>query len=126
MVTISNTGLAEAAGLINGEVSGAFTYLALGSGVGAEAAGDAALGTEITTNGGARVAATCSRVTTAQTNDTAQWNKVFTFTGALAINECGVFDAASAGVMLMRHKFSATKNVEDSDTLDLTMKCQMS
>jgi hypothetical protein len=126
MVTISNTGLAEVAGLACGDASGAFTYLALGSGTGAESATDTELGTEIATNGGARVSATVSRVTTTVTNDTAQWNKLFTFTGTLAINECGVLDAATTGILLMRHKFASTKNVENTDTLDLTMKCQMS
>jgi hypothetical protein len=59
------------------------------------------------------------------TNDTAQFVKTFSFTGTLAINECGVFDAATTGVMLMRHKFTSTKNVEDGDSLELTIKMQV-
>src|SRR4030067_1639812 len=75
---IVTVGKAEAAGLLNGVTSGAFTYLAIGLGVVAPAAGDTALGSEITTGGGARAAATCSRVTTPTTNDTAQLPKEWT------------------------------------------------
>lgn len=125
MATFQNTGIASVAGLINGEVTNFFEYIALGSGTTAEDATQTALVTEITTNGGARAEATNSQVTTTVTNDTAQFLKTFSFTGTLAINECGVFDAASTGVMLMRHKFTSTKNVDDSDSLQLTIKMQV-
>ena len=125
MATFQNTGIASVAGLINGEVTNFFDYIALGSGETAEAAAQTALVTEITTNGGARAASTNSQVTTTVTNDTAQFLKTFSFTGTLAINECGVFDAASTGTMLMRHKFTSTKNVEDGDSLQLTIKMQV-
>lgn len=45
--------------------------------------------------------------------------KTFSFTGTLAINEIGVFDAASSGNMLLRGKLSATKNVGDGDSLQV-------
>lgn len=127
MATFTNAGMAAVAGLVNG--NGAiteFTYLAIGSGDTAEAATQTALVTEITTNGGARASASVSRVTTTVTNDTAQWVKTWTFTGSLSINECGVLNAASSGTMLMRHKFTATKNVENGDSLELTVKMQIS
>lgn len=125
MATFQNTGIASVAGLINGEITNFFDYIALGSGTDAEDATDTALVTEIATNGGARATSTNSQVTTTVTNDTAQFVKTFSFTGTLAINECGVFDAASTGVMLMRHKFTSTKNVEDGDSLELTIKMQV-
>ena len=45
--------------------------------------------------------------------------KTFSFTGTLAINEIGIFDAASGGNMLLRGKLSATKNVGDGDSLQV-------
>ena len=125
MATFQNTGIASVAGLINGEVTNFFDYIALGEGTDAEVATQTALVTEIVTNGGSRASSTNSQVTTTVTNDTAQFEKTFSFTGTLAINECGVFDAASTGIMLMRHKFASTKNVEDNDSLQLTIKMQV-
>ena len=125
MATFQNAGIASVAGLINGEVTNFFDYIALGSGTDAEDATDTTLVTEITTNGGARASSTNSQVTTTVTNDTAQFLKTFSFTGTLAINECAVFDAATTGTMLMRHKFTSTKNVEDGDSLELTIKMQV-
>jgi hypothetical protein len=120
MATITNAGLTALAKLANGTDSvNAFTYLALGSGTGAEANDSTTLGSEISTNGGARAAATC----TYESDYKAQWQKTFSFTGNLAINECGVFndDGDPAGTMLARHKFASTKNVEDGDSLQLTV-----
>lgn len=125
MATFQNTGIASVAGLINGEVTNFFDYIALGEGTDAEVATQTELVTEIATNGGSRATSTNSQVTTTVTNDTAQFLKTFSFTGTLTINECGVFDAASTGVMLMRHKFASTKNVEDGDSLQLTIKMQV-
>lgn len=124
MATFQDAGKAGVAGLINGVVTNFFDYIALGSGTTAENKTQTALVTEISTNGGSRALANLSRVTTTETDDTAQFVKTFSFTGNLAINECGVFDAAATGNMLMRHKFSSTKNVENGDSLELTIKMQ--
>ena len=121
---IVTVGKAEAAGLLNGVTSGAFTYLAIGIGVVAPAAGDTALGSEITTGGGARAAATCSRVTTTTTNDTAQLLKEWTFSSTFAVTEAGIFDAAAAGEMLARQTFSAI-NVVSGSKLEITWKVQV-
>jgi len=121
MATLVNAGLTALAKLANGTDSvNNFTYIALGSGTTAEANDQTALVTEITTNGGARAAATCDY----EADYKATWAKTFSFSGDLAINECGIFndDGDPAGTMLMRHKFSATKNVGDGDSLQLTLK----
>jgi hypothetical protein len=62
-------------------------------------------------------------VTTTQANDTGQWVTTFTFTGALALTESGVFNAiyATGGDMLAYQDFSVL-NVANGDTLQITWK----
>ena len=122
---IVSAGKAEVAGLINEQTSGGFTYLAIGTGTTSPAAGDTTLEAEITTGGGARAAATCSRITTTVTNDTAQMVHQWTFSATFAVTESGVFDAASSGVLLARQTFSAI-NVVSGDKLEVTWKVQVS
>lgn len=118
---VTSAGLAGIASRINGAGSeAAFTYIAIGTGTTAAAAGDTALETEITTGGGARAAATASRTTTTVTNDTATLVHTFTFSASFAVTEAGALNAASAGVLLNRQVFSAV-NVVSSDTLQVTI-----
>lgn len=119
---ITSAGKAGMASRCNGDgAEAAFTYLALGTGTGAAAAGDTTLGTESTDSGLARAAATCSRVTTTVTNDTAQLLKQWTASGSVAVTESGVLNAASAGTLLARQVFSAI-NCVSGDTLQITWK----
>lgn len=123
---ITNTGLAEVAGLINGATSGAFDRLAIGTGTTAAAAGDTALESEITTGGGARAQdSSPTRSTTTQTNDTAEVNYEWTFTASFSVTEAGVLDAAAAGVLLCRQTFSAIA-VVNTDKLEITWKIVVS
>jgi len=116
---------AGVASRLNGAGSeAAFTYLAVGTGVVAAAAGDTTLGTETTTSGLARASATASRVTTTQTNDTARLDNTFSVTGSVAVTEAGALNAASAGVLLGRQVFSAV-NVANGDTLQVTYDFQI-
>lgn len=111
---------------IGGITSSPVTAIALGTNTTAPAAANTALGAEITTNGGARGAATVSQQTTTVTGDTCQWIKTFTFTGSLAITEEGLFDNnSSGGNMLARQTFSAI-NVANTDTLQITHKIVVS
>lgn len=111
---------------IGGVTSAPVTAIALGTGTVSPAAGNTALGAEITTNGGSRGAATVSQQTTTVTGDTCQWIKTFTFTGSLAITEEGLFDNNSTGGnMLARQTFSAI-NVANTDTLQITHKIVVS
>lgn len=119
---VTNTGMAGVASRINGDGSeAAFTYIAVGTGVGAFSAADTTLGTETAASGLSRAAATASRVTTDVTNDTAQLVKTFTVTGTVAVTESGVLNAASVGVLLCRQTFSAI-NVVNGDSLQVTWK----
>lgn len=119
--TITNTGLAQVA-LLAGDASAVpFTFLAVGTSSTAPSASQTALGGEITTNGLGRAAATVSRVTTTQTNDTLQLYKLFTVTGTSTVEEAGIFNDASAGTMLGR-ALTTAKSVVNGDTLAITYK----
>lgn len=119
---ITNAGFAGVASRINGADSeAAFTYIAVGTGTTAANAADTTLETETAASGLTRAAATASRVTTTQTNDTAQNLKSFSVTGTVAVTESGVLNASSNGVLLCRQVFSAI-NVVNGDTLQITWK----
>lgn len=120
--TITTAALAAVSGLVGNTGSQtAFTYLAVGTSSTAESAAHTALQAEVTDTGLERAAATVSRVTTTQTNDTLQLVKTWTATGAKTIEEVGIFNASSAGVMLGR-KLTTTKTMADTDTLAITYK----
>lgn len=119
---VTNAGFAGIASRINGAGSeAAFTYIAVGTGTTAAAVGNTTLETETAASGLSRVAATASRVTTTQTNDTAQLVTTFTVTGTVAVTESGVLNASSSGVLLCRQVFSAI-NVVNGDSLQVTWK----
>ena len=123
---ITNAGFAGAASRINGaDAEAAFTYLALGIGTTAADAADTTLESEITDSGLERASATASRVTTTQTNDTAQLVKTWTASGSKAITEAGVLNASSSGVLLARQVFSAI-NVVATDSIQLTYRIKAS
>lgn len=119
---ITNAGFAAMAGLVGntGSVT-AFTYLAVGSSNTAFAASQTALVGEISTNGLSRTAATVSRVTTTQTNDTLQLTYTFTLSGSSTVEEIGAFNDASAGTMLGR-ALTGTLTLVNGDQLVLTYK----
>lgn len=117
--TVTTTGKAELAGLLNEVTSGGFKYIELGTGTTAALAANTALETPITSAGMARIIATTSRVTTTGTDDTARLVHTFTATATVSVTEIGVFDATSSGVMLARQTFSA-KGMESADTLIAT------
>lgn len=119
---ITDAGRAILSGLINGSgTPAAFTYVAVGTGVGAFATSDTTLGTETAASGLTRAAGTASIVTTTITNDTAQVAKTFTVTGTVAVTESGLFNASSGATLLARQTFSAI-NVVNGDSLAVTWK----
>jgi len=93
----------------------AWGWLAVGTSSTAVAASQTTLSAEITDSGLERAAATVSRVTTTQTNDTLQLSKTFTATGSKTIEEVGYFNASSAGVMGGR-RLTGTKSVVSGET----------
>jgi len=97
-------------------------FHACGTGVGAEAAGDTALGTESTTitdrEAGAKTQPAANQLRTIATQD---------FTGSGAITEHGIFSVVteSAGVLWDRSVFSAI-NVANLDSIQWTYTCTLS
>lgn len=123
---VTNAGFAGMASRCNGSgAEAAFTYLAVGTGATAANAADTTLQTEITGSGLDRAAATCTRVTTTQTNDTAQLDYTWSVSGTKAITECGALNANAAGVLLGRQVFSAI-NVVSGDQVQMTYKFKFS
>lgn len=121
---LMNLGFKEVAGLFNTDQAGSYTafdYIAVGTGTTAATATDTTLETEVTNLGLTRAAGTGTSVTTNVTDDTAQFLKSFTVTGAAAVTESGVLNAASTGTLLCRQTFSAI-NVANGDTLQITWK----
>jgi len=119
---VTTVGKALVAGRINASgTPDPATYIAVGTGTDAAAAGDTALQTEIADSGLSRAAATVSLVTTSTANDTAQMLKSFSVTGTKAVTESGVLNASSTGTLLCRQVFSAI-NVVNGDTLQMTWK----
>lgn len=101
-------------------------YIGWGTGTTAAAVGDTALQTEAapTTSGG-RTSGTVSRTTTTVTNDTFQVVGTVTATGAAAITEAGLFDAASTGNMLIHSVFSALNMSGAGDSIAFTFQLKM-
>lgn len=118
---VTSAGKASAAGLLTGDVTNYFDYIAVGTGTTGADVADTTLETEIADSGLTRAASTNSRVTTDVTNDTAQFVKAFSVSGTKAVTESGVFDASSSGTLLARQTFSAI-NVVSGDTLTITWK----
>lgn len=119
---ITNTGLAAMAGLVGnvGSIT-AFTRLAVGTSNTAASASQTALVAEITTLGLERAAATVTRSTTTQTNDTLQFDKTWSASGAVTVEEIGVFNDPTTGIMLAR-KVTGTKALATGEDLIATYK----
>lgn len=124
--TITNAAFAVLSGLAGNTGSQtAFTYLAVGSSNTAPLASQTALQAEISTNGLGRAAASVSRVTTTQTNDTLQLLKAFTVSGSSTVEEAGIFNDPTAGVMLGR-ALTTSKIVVNGDALTITYQVKFS
>jgi len=117
--TITNAGLAQLALLAGDATAVPFTYLAVGTDNTAAAASQTALIAEIVDSGLARGAATVSRVTTTQTNDTLQLYKEWTASGSKTVEEVGIFNDSSAGTMLGR-KLTTSKAIISGEKLQAT------
>jgi len=126
---LTNLGFADVAALILLDVADPtqYDYIAIGTGTAAPNPTDTTLGIEKS-----RLAGVGTRVQTAVANDTAQLVATFSqaadggLTGTDDITEVGVFNAATAGTMLMRQTFAAeTLNWDAGDTLEMTVKIQV-
>ncbi|GAI76125.1 unnamed protein product [marine sediment metagenome] len=122
---LTNTGFASVAGLLLTDVEDtAYDYIGIGTGVVAADPTDTDLGTPVK-----RKAGTGTRETTTVANDTAQIVVTFaaadTLSGAQAITESGVMNAAAAGTMACRQTFDPLNlNWDAGDSLQVTWKVQ--
>lgn len=98
----------------------AFKYHGIGTGTNAEAIGDTALQTELTT----QYNPDSTRATGNQSSSGGVYTTVGTVApdsgGTLAITEHGIFSAASAGTLLDRSVFSAYNVVAGTDSIQIT------
>ena len=122
---LTNTGLAQIAGLLLTDIDGtAFDFVGIGTGTTGALATDTTLQTEKK-----RKAGTGTRITTTVTNDTAKLVATFSSADGLSgtdqITEVGMFNDASAGVMVMRQTFTAIPcGWTGGDTLEMTVTVQ--
>ena len=121
---VTTVGFAQLALLAGDATAVPFTYLAVGTSATAVNIADTTLNAETTTNGLERAAGTVSRVTTTGTNDTYQITKTWTATGSVSVEEVGVFNAGSGGIMLS-HALTGTKAVTNGETLTGTYQLQV-
>jgi hypothetical protein len=125
MATLVNTGRAMITGLMAkvGSGNGAATpsYIGWGTGTTAESATQTAL---VTAASEARVNGTVTQQTTSVTNDTFQTVATITSASSQSISEAGVFDALTAGNMLLRGVFTAIP-LAIGDSITLTAKVQL-
>lgn len=120
--TITNASFAIFSARAGGITATEFTYLALGTDpTPAPAATQTALEAETAVSGLTRGAATVSQVMTTVTNDTLQLAKTWTAGGSATIEEVGVFNASSGGVMAARG-LTTSKALVTNDQLTVTYK----
>lgn len=98
-------------------------YIALGTGATGAARTALATDTTLTTEVETRTAGTESKVTTTLTGDTYQVVGTVTFTAPRAIDEGGLFDAASTGHMIVSWT-QAVDNFTTGDSYNVTVKIQ--
>ena len=122
---LTSAGKAAMAGLVSGIGSvAAFTYLGTGSSATPAAITDTALGSENSTNGMGRQAGSMSLSTTVVTNDTLNAVYTWTATGAVTINEVGLFNDASVGTLLGHYIFTSTLTLANTNQFKLTYSVQ--
>lgn len=102
----------------DGSIPDEMSHMALGSGSAAAAAGNTALGTELASS---RIVLTTDGGTVS--NATVQYDATWTSShGAYAIEEAGIFNAASGGTMLARTVFAIiNKGTDDTVTISWTI-----
>lgn len=115
---VVNTGLAYIISRMKDATTTVMSHMGVGSGTTAAAAADTALQNQL-----ARVALDSTAiVTTNVTSDSVQYVATFNAgTGTGAVTEAGIFNAATAGIMLCRTVFPVI-NKGDLDTLVITWK----
>jgi len=117
---ITNAGLGAISGLVGNIGSEtAFSYLAVGTSDTAASQTQTALVAEITTGGLERASVTPTQEETTTADDTVQLTKQWTASATHSVEEIGIFNASSGGIMLGR-KVTGTKALISGETLTAT------
>ena len=119
----TNSGASFVANQISGTVAAVANYMALAPTQITPAAGDTTLTGEISTNGCARASATYGSYSApASLNATASYTLTHTFTatGSQAVGSVAVFNASSAGTLLVEAALSQIYSLNSGDSLSIT------
>jgi len=114
MATFVDSGIEYVAKLVNGVSTSPFTYMAIGSGTTEELVDQTSLATELVDSGLSRVVSTVAYEAPGKATWYAEFDCV---ADGKVVNEVGIFDNATAGNMLMRHKYISAKNLDNGDRL---------
>ena len=117
---LTNTGKNLITNLLAGVAQTAIQFVGWGTGTTAAAPTQTNL---ITPSAEARVSGTRSQITTTTTNDTYQVVATLASTSSQAITEAALFDAVTAGNMMIRGDFGAL-NLAASDSIQFTFRVQ--
>ena len=119
---LTDTGLSEVCKLLGNLANGTeFTYIAYGTGTGAEDSSDTSLGNETD-----RGLATIELTSTLAPQDTVKWYRYFVVDDDVTINEVGVFNASSGGDMLGRKKLTSGVFAGKGNVVYVEFKAMMS
>lgn len=104
-----------------------FAWLAVGSSTTAVAATDRLLATEITASGLGRALATLTETKTTVAMDSVNFNKVWTASGNVTVNEIGIFNTSTQNaVSMLGRKLTGTKSLTSGETLTANYKIVIS
>lgn len=118
---VVNTGLAFIISRMVGTAKNVMSYMAVGSGSTAAAAGDTALGSQL----GSRVALDSSTISGSNNEKVIYVTTFGAGAGTGAITEAGIFNASSSGDMLCRTVFSVVNKAAE-DTMVITWTITLS
>ena len=121
-VAFTHAGKAYVTSLLDGGSPAQMEYIAWGTGTTTAAEGQTAL---VIPSAEARVVGTTSQETTTQPDDTYQVVATLTSESSQDIAEAGLFNAASAGTMLIRADHAAIP-LEDGDSIQYTFQLVVS
>lgn len=120
---LTNAGKAIITNALTG-VASVPRHLAVGVGATGAARTAAITDTTLSSQSGSRVGTNSpTRTTTATTNDTYNITQTFAATSSLAIDEAGIFDAASGGNLFISATFPVV-NLLDGDSIQVTASVQ--
>lgn len=121
---LTNVGMGITGRMVAAEAQNTPKFLGIGTGATGAArtavAGDTALTTEVETRAGGN---SPTAETTTETDDTFQAVQTITATAARAVDEAGMFDASTTGLMYLSATFPVV-NLETDDSLQITAQVQ--